>query len=381
VPFRVRSHPTGYPISPPITAEELGATVDFPSHLADYAKHAIHPVINVKGYGAVGDGVTDDTAAIQAAIDAAYDKASPATVFFPAGTYLISEPIGIWATADKRARVHLVGEGRRESVIRQSDSEKDVLQFMNTMMNLRDFSVRDMTIMGGRYGVNFERVAYARLNNVTFNNINEACIKVTYHVGNTFIESCWFVHNYGYTYEGDSTGGLVFTNCTFGEDIGPFKISDSSKFINCCFLDIKNKKSDASPALFQTQIGSSLVILNSSIEVSLDVAFRLERNRLVVVNNCLIGVTADVASLFHIYRWDSAYTSTLLFSNNVVIVNDGKTLDLWTTDGVHNLTHSAITNNWFRVHNNGICNFDDGLLSPTRMNIVRDNCVRKGDSV
>ena len=46
---------------------------------------------NVKAYGAVGDGVTDDTVAIQAAATAS--AVSGGTLFFPTGTYVVSSGI------------------------------------------------------------------------------------------------------------------------------------------------------------------------------------------------------------------------------------------------------------------------------------------------
>ncbi len=49
--------------------------------------------LNVKtGYGAMGDGTCDDTAAIQAALDAA---AGGGTVYLAAGTYTITAPLTI----------------------------------------------------------------------------------------------------------------------------------------------------------------------------------------------------------------------------------------------------------------------------------------------
>ena len=60
--------------------------------------------VNVKDHGAKGDGVTDDTEAIRAAIAAAKTEGNEKPVYFPAGSYLISETLNFY-------RVSLFGEG------------------------------------------------------------------------------------------------------------------------------------------------------------------------------------------------------------------------------------------------------------------------------
>ncbi len=50
------------------------------------------PWVDVRAFGATGDGATDDTSAIQAAIDYA-DSKGGGTVFFPHGTYIITSTI------------------------------------------------------------------------------------------------------------------------------------------------------------------------------------------------------------------------------------------------------------------------------------------------
>jgi parallel beta-helix repeat protein len=51
----------------------------------------LRQIVSVKDFDAVGDGVTDDTVAIQAAITASANN----TLFFPAGTYLFSSTINL----------------------------------------------------------------------------------------------------------------------------------------------------------------------------------------------------------------------------------------------------------------------------------------------
>lgn len=65
--------------------------------------------LNVKDYGAIGDGVSDDTAAVQLAIDALEVSSEHNTLFFPQGKYLLARYKGISGLPTGSARLLLLG--------------------------------------------------------------------------------------------------------------------------------------------------------------------------------------------------------------------------------------------------------------------------------
>ena len=80
-------------------------------------------ILNVRDFGAKGDGSADDTAAIQAAIDRAVSTPAKA-VYVPAGTYIITAPLVIQTYSDAVTTIDGVKwwEGRSPALIGENPS-------------------------------------------------------------------------------------------------------------------------------------------------------------------------------------------------------------------------------------------------------------------
>jgi hypothetical protein len=107
-----------------------------------YVDKKVAGIFNVKEFGATGDGTTDDTDAIQAAIGAAH-TANGGVVFFPPGRYLVTNPD---PNPEKRAlqglsKIALWGAGAGATIIRfKPGSSGNMLKFDGQS----NFSIRNI---------------------------------------------------------------------------------------------------------------------------------------------------------------------------------------------------------------------------------------------
>jgi hypothetical protein len=116
-----------------VPAQAVNADMLDGLHAADYC-------FNVKAFGAKGDGVSDDTSAIQAALDNAGEKGG--TVFLPAGSY---NATGIHV----HSHTVLKGTGFCSELQLHNSSSNHVVYLDDATVS--DVTVRDLKINGDRY--------------------------------------------------------------------------------------------------------------------------------------------------------------------------------------------------------------------------------------
>jgi hypothetical protein len=118
----------------------------FTGSVATNVEAKLAQYVSVKDFGAVGDGVADDTAAIQAAIDAVFNTGG-GTVYIPTGTYLVSSIVKNWIGA---VTVRIVGAGKRATKLKKkSGTTTPILDFSSGVSILETYSeISDLWLQG-----------------------------------------------------------------------------------------------------------------------------------------------------------------------------------------------------------------------------------------
>jgi hypothetical protein len=125
------------------------------------------PWIDVRAYGAKGDGVTDDTTAIQTAINAL--PGAGGTILFPAGTYIVSQALALPSFGSYL----ITGSGAGAAALRANfTGSQALLQITPTLTctAVVDVAIQNMSLDGNNTGVSpnaiFGNVTRFRLANL-----------------------------------------------------------------------------------------------------------------------------------------------------------------------------------------------------------------------
>jgi parallel beta-helix repeat protein len=114
--------------------------------------------VSVKDFGAVGDGVADDTAAIQAALN------SGASVFLPSGTYNISSALTIPTNGQE-----FIGQGKGKSIIKQTATNKNGIIITGNNVYVGHLQVRDIVRSSG--SAEFSGVVWGAVDGTVIENV------------------------------------------------------------------------------------------------------------------------------------------------------------------------------------------------------------------
>jgi hypothetical protein len=223
-------------------------------------------VVDVGGYGARGDGTTDDTAAIQSAVNA-LDPTVGGTVFFPPGTYVIDRTYSgglgvqmVGTVGGVRKNVSFVGCGRSSVIKDKGAGGTGALVSTGVLPTGNYVSFRNMTFSGKDTAGTLYMISAVAADNMVvedchFINPRNAGIYLN-ACNNVNVSGCSFVETYsnrahrGIDVADARTGNLIVRDCMFksldtgvyAANVGVYVIDDQTHgpiVSGCVFSDCK----------------------------------------------------------------------------------------------------------------------------------------------
>lgn len=180
--------------------------------------------LNVKSFGAIGDGVADDTEAIQQAFD------SGDIIYFPQGQYLITKPI------DLKSEVKSVKGEKTLSVLKVDEYVPVLFKNVSNYSNFSSFRVHvtNDVFKGSMNYCTFEKVDIRgnKSKTIVFEDIQENWC------GFVHFKECMFSDVNGVFYFNGSANYLTFDSCTFQKYKGVL-VTDQSQVVSFNHCDFE----------------------------------------------------------------------------------------------------------------------------------------------
>ncbi len=196
-------------------------------------------VVSVKDFGAVGDGVADDTAAIQAAINAGLRR----RVYFPGGIYKVSSPITVPNSRSLYGDGMGFGGTNRRTDLLYTGTSGPCIQFTGFYTEIRDMQIRFGGGSGDKAscsGLNYLDATRTFVENVTILSFGKGIVNskspttFTHLHRNVYIKDCVTGVDLAYF------NNAVFDAC-FIESNGTnvkLDVFTNAAFVNGCVLEI-----------------------------------------------------------------------------------------------------------------------------------------------
>ena len=286
------------------------------SGIARSAQDKMRDVVSVKDFGAVGDGVADDTVAIQAALDSGADA-----VYFPSGTYNIS------ASLDVSSNTAIYGDSFT-SIVESTTSDFYLFEIPNGSSNISfnsiDFvgaaTASQATPQWAIYSSTTDASTNVSITDCRFRYVNNA---VAFGNGTRYrVQNCVFEHIIGVNPASSGGAGNGYGVASFGASGGYHTVS-SNQFIGAV--------GEGRHAVYFTNGTSYSQITNNNIrdfnEIHISVRAELPQpgviGNIVSGNTCIGGGTAATTESGCISISGVAKYNTI--SNNIVgnFDNDG----------------------------------------------------------
>lgn len=246
--------------------------------------------LSVKDFGAVGNGIADDTAAIQAALDSALT--SRKTVFLPAGTYCVKESALGSGYALLNKGVAIVGEGTFYSTIKALVTMQAGTDFIRVtpdagayidFLNFSRFSIQptNSAVKYGRHCIfmNFPTETNCSFfhmsdmylfsgNDVSFKISNDTAVNVQGVPANSVIERCFFNEGTEMSGVGDSISiaNNVFRS-TDSSRTG-IKVGQTTAAGTASMFVVRENNFDCMGGAFIITTGRNTKFINNNVELS-----------------------------------------------------------------------------------------------------------------